>query len=321
MSDPPAPTRTRSKLRLGMVLRASFLIVVVVAAAVWVYRERHQMAEALSRLSVWPLLGALLLAAVGAWSGVPAWRELIAGLGSRLRLRDAQKIYLIGQLGKYIPGGVWTVLAQATLAKELDVPRARSGTASLMNILLAVVSSSVLGGVLLLIFGRGVLGKYGWALLLVLPLLVLLHPGVLVRVGRWASKITRRSVPLQRIPERNLLSAAGWLTVGQLANGVHLYLLAASIGERTPLLLVIGLFAFASAAGLVVPIAPAGAGIREVILVFGLTPFMDPGSALLVVLLSRLVTTVVDFALAGLGAVGGQHPVQRRHLPAPEKAS
>lgn len=199
------------------------------------------------------------------------------------------------------------MLAQATMAREFKVPRARSGTASLMAILLAVVTSAGLGAVLLLIAGRSVLGKYGWALLLVLPLLTLLHPGVLVKVGQLAAKITRRSVPLERISERSLLQAASWLVCGQVIYGLHVFLLAGAIGGTyPPVLLVIGLFAFAAAAGLVIPIAPAGAGIRELILVFGLVGFMDNGSALLVVLMSRLVTTVVDFGLAGMGAAMGR---------------
>lgn len=318
MSESLPEPAARRRSALGSVVRIVFLLLVVGAATVWVYRERHQMAAALARMSIWPVLVALLAAAVGAWCGVPAWRSLLSGLGSRLRLRDAQKIYLVGQLGKYIPGGVWTVLAQATMARRLKVPRARSGTTSLMNILLAIVSSSVIGGVLLLIFGRDVLGRYGWALLLVLPLLVLLHPAVLVTVGRWAGKITHRSVPLQRIPERNLLAATGWLTVSQFANGCHLYLLAASIGEHPPLLMVIGLFSFATAAGLVIVIAPAGAGPRELILVFGLSKYMDAGSALLVVLMSRLLMTVVDFAMAGLAAVGGRNPLEQQAHPETE---
>jgi hypothetical protein len=304
MTEQAPPASRRPAVRLGSVLRAVFLVLVVGAAAYWVYQERHLVSAALGRVTFWPVVGALILATFGAWSGVPAWRELLAGLGSRLTLRQAQRIVLIGQLGKYIPGGVWTVVAQATMAKEQAVPRARSGTASLMAILLSVVSAGALGGVLLAISGREVLGKYGWTMLLALPLLALLHPAVLVRVSKVAGRITHRSVPLQRIPEGKLLLAVGWLLLGQVINGLHVYLLASAIGERTPPVpLAIGLFTFAAAAGLVVVFAPAGAGIRELILVFGLTPFMDAGSALLVVLLSRLVMTIVDFALAGTVAV------------------
>ncbi|MDQ6657714.1 MAG: flippase-like domain-containing protein [Actinomycetota bacterium] len=298
---------TRSRPGWGKLLRIGFLVLVAALAIVWVYVKRHQVGQAWGRVTLWPVVGALALAAIGAWTGAPAWRDLLAGLGSRLTLKDAQRVFLVGQLGKYIPGGVWTVFAQATMARELEVPKARSGTASLMSIVLSAVTSAAMGAILLLLTGRDVLGHYGFALLLALPMLALLHPGVLVWAGRVASKWTGRSVPLQRIPETALLAAAGWLVAGSVFNGLQVYLLAGSIGgHHPPLLLVIGLFAFAAAAGLMVPIAPAGAGIRELILVFGLSRFMDSGSALLVVLMARLVMTVADFGLAGATAALGR---------------
>ncbi len=297
----------------GRLLRAGFLLVVLVLALYWVWRNRHGIGQAWGRVSLLPILGALVASALGAWSGVPAWRELLVGLGSRLRLRDAQRVYLMGQLGKYIPGGVWTVLAQATMAKELRVPRARSGTAGLMSILLSVVTAAGLGAVCLSFAGRPVLGRYWWVLLLLLPLLACLHPDVLVRAGRVAGRVTGRSLRLERIPERTLLEASGWLLFGQVCNGLSFYLLVESIsGHHSNPLLPIGLFAFAVAAGIVVVFAPAGVGPRELILAFGLSAVTDPGSAALIVLMSRVVMTAVDVGLA-LSAVA----LVRRTVPSP----
>ncbi len=305
----PAALRKR---RLGKLLRFGFLALVLVFAAIWVWTNREQVAEAWSRVTLVSVMASLLAATLGAWTGVPAWRALLSGLGSTLRLRDAQRVFLMGQLGKYIPGGVWTVLAQATMAKELHVPRSRSGTAGFMAILLAVVTSAALGGACLGIAGHEVLGKYGWMLIFVLPLLALLHPDVLVWVGKMASRITKRNVHLERIPERVLLQAAAWLLVGQVLIGLSFYFLVSSIsGHYGNPLLSIGLFSLASAAGIVIIFAPAGAGARELILAFGLSTVTDSGSAVLIVLLSRLVLTIVDVLLATVAAGIGRrrHPV------------
>ena len=309
------PPRSGSRKRLSQLLRVGFLVLVLIFAALWAWKNRAEVAQAWTRVTLLSVLGALLAATVGAWSGVPAWRAMLAGLGSRLRLRDAQRVYLMGQLGKYIPGGVWTVLAQATLAKELHVPRSRSGAAGLMSILMAVVTTAALGGVCLGIVGRQVLGRYGWLLLLILPLLAMVHPDVMVRTASIASRLTRRNLRLERIPERTLLIAAGWLLLGQIFNGLSFYFLASSISGRygNPLFS-IGLFALASAAGVVVVFAPAGAGARELILAFGLSTVTDSGSAVLIVLLSRLVLTVVDVALA-MTATG----IGRRQISEPNR--
>lgn len=310
-TDPAADPTRRG---LGRLLRAGFLVVVVAFAAYYLWSKRHQVGQAWHNVSLLPVVGAFAASAIAAWSGVPAWRDLLIGLGSRLRLRDAQRVFLMGQLGKYIPGGVWTVLAQATMAKELHVPRSRSGTASLMSILLAVVTAAGLGAVCLAIAGHQVIGKYWWLLLLAIPLLALLQPDVLVRTGALVSRVTKRNVPLERIPERTLLAAAGWLLAGQVFNGLAFWLLVDSIsGRPTNPLLSVGLFSLASAAGIVVIFLPAGVGAREVILAFGLSTVTDAGSAALIVLMSRVVLTVVDVSLAAAAAGIGR----RRRVATP----
>ena len=291
----------------GQVLKIVFLVVVLVFAVYYVWLKRSEIGRAWGQVTPLPVIGSFVASAIAAWTGVPAWRNLLAGLGSPLPLKDAQRVFLIGQLGKYIPGGVWTVVAQAGLARELKVPRARSGTASLMSILLAVVTAAGLGALCLAIAGHQVIGAYWWVLLFVIPLLALLQPDLLVRFGALVSRLTRRNVGLQRIPEGTLLSAAGWLVVGQVFNGLAFYLLVDSIGgHHSNPLLSIGLFALAAVAGIVVVIAPAGVGPREAILLLGLSTVTDAGSAALIVLLSRVVLTVVDVALAA-AATGVGH--------------
>ena len=58
------------------------------------------------------------------------WRALMAGVGSPLSVGVASRVLFIGQLGKYLPGSVWPVLAQMELASDHKVPRARTAAAS-----------------------------------------------------------------------------------------------------------------------------------------------------------------------------------------------
>jgi len=59
--------------------------------------------------------------------------------------------------------------------------------------------------------------------------------------------------------------------------------------------------------------APAGAGVREVILVATLSPVLSVGKATVVALVSRLITTVADLVSAGLAGWLGR---ARRPVPA-----
>jgi hypothetical protein len=81
-------------------------------------------------------------------------------------------------------------------------------------------------------------------------------------------------------------------------------------GGGGPYFAIAGVFALAWVAGFITPGAPAGLGVRDAILMTGLTPIFGPGNALGVTVVMRLVTSVGD-ALAfavGLLAQGAGRP-------------
>ncbi len=47
------------------------------------------------------------------------WRVLLADLGTHLPAAPASSVFLVGQLGKYLPGSVWTVVAQTEMGARL----------------------------------------------------------------------------------------------------------------------------------------------------------------------------------------------------------
>ncbi len=75
-------------------------------------------------------------------------------------------------------------------------------------------------------------------------------------------------------------------------------------------LIALGGYAFAWCVGFVVVFAPAGAGIREVLLVAALGPVIGTGPATAVALVSRAVNTISDLLCAGRR---GGRPLPRRY--------
>ncbi len=302
---------------LSKLVQIAFVLVAV-GLATWAVASRwSQVSEAWSRVTVWPMLAAMALATAGSYASFPSWRLLLAGLGSPLPVAPARRVFFLGQLGKYVPGGVWAVIAQVTLARALHVPRARSASASLLTILIGIVSSGSLGALCLLIGGREVLGRYAPALLLIVVLIVLLHPGLLVRLAALASRVTGRNVHIDRIPGRTIAASVGIQITGLVLLGLHFYFVIGTVGGTyvSPIL-AIGLLNVSLAAGMLAVFAPAGAGVREAILTLGLSPFMSPGSALLIALMSRVLTIIADVLVAGGAALLGRtRPVSE---PAPD---
>ena len=94
------------------------------------------------------------------------WRMLLAALGSPVGMREAGAVFFVGQLGKYVPGSVWSFAAQAQLGRRHGVPARSSITASALFLLLHTVSGLLLGGALAA--GGAVrtdVGRWWWLLL------------------------------------------------------------------------------------------------------------------------------------------------------------
>lgn len=256
----------------------------------------------LSRIGPLDIVGGLLCVLGALLATMQVYRVLLRALGSPLPARAAAQIMFVGQLGKYIPGSVWPVLAQMQLGSEHNVPRARSASASVLAMLMALVSGILVGLVMVPFAGHAT--PYWWLFLLAPVIGVFLHPRLLNRILDRVLRLARRPPLEQALTGRSVAGAFGWGVVCWVFFGLQIWLLGSRLGlsAGSGLLLAIGSFAFAWCAGFVVVIAPAGAGIREVVLVALLAAAMKPADATAIALVSRVLMTVGDLISAGTAA-------------------
>jgi uncharacterized membrane protein YbhN (UPF0104 family) len=283
---------------------------VAVTLAVWAIASRHQqVVDALLRMQGrWLLVAGLATLANLALTGL-AWRTVLADLGSKLPLRAAARVFFVGQIGKYVPGSLWPVVVQAELGRDHGVARRRSAAATLVLILLSAFSALVVVLGTFPFVPAIAENSFGWTLLLVPALVVLLHPAVLGRLIDRVLRLAGRPPLGEWTSLPGTAAALGWALASWGAAGAQVFCLVISMGAtRTwrTLALTIGGYALAWAVGLVVVVAPAGAGAREVALAALLSQVVDPGAVVVVVLLSRVLFTGADLALAGLGFTMGK---------------
>ncbi|MGI5269268.1 lysylphosphatidylglycerol synthase transmembrane domain-containing protein [Nonomuraea sp. CA-218870] len=293
--DSPAPASTgRGWWRKAV--RGGFLVVALGFGA-WAVASRWDEVAAGFRELTPAMVAASLAAVVGALLGAMlTWRTLLADLGSRLPVRSAAKVFFVGQLGKYIPGAVWPMLAQMEMGRELGVPRARSAAAFFLMMPVQLASG------LLVAFGTLGWDRFGWLLLLVPVLLVLLEPKVVNAVIGFGLRRLKRE-PLERpLTRKGMLAALGWALAGWACYGVHLYFVAPQGG----LLFAVGAFALSWCLGIMTFVVPAGAGVREVAMVAALAPVMDAGPAIAVALTSRVVIVLGDLLCAGVAGLSAR---------------
>ena len=289
---------------------------VVAFAAVQVARQWPEVSATVRALPWGDLLLAVLVAAVGVLLGPLVWRAALAAMRTRIRIPQAATVYLVGQLGKYVPGSVLALLLQMELARSAGISRVRGLTASLLTAGVAVVTSLLAG-----LLAVPALAESRPSLLWLFALLpvgcALLHPAVLTPVVDRLLALLRQPPLPQRLAGGAILQASGLSLLGYLLYGVHLFLLVdtvldpGSTNRALLLVLCVGTMGMAMTAGLAAFVLPSGIGAREAVIVGALTAVLPYGQALALAVVSRVVFTVVELASAGVAALVARRSTRR----------
>lgn len=304
--DPPtAPARPGRGRRL---LRAAVVLVLLAGLALAVARQWGDVTGRLGRLRPGPAALALALLVAGLQTSMLAWRAILADLGSPLPLGTAARIIYVAQLGKYLPGSVWPIVLQMQRGRDAGVPRARAAAASLIMIALAVVTGALVGLLALPALMGGGGSRYTLTLLALPVGVVLLHPAVINRLIEIGLRVLRRPPLEHRLSAAGLLAAAAFFLASYLLFGLQAFVLAVALGGAGAgsLVLAVGGFAVASAAGLAFVVAPAGAGVREAVLVLVLSTAIPTSAAAAVAIASRLLSVLADALVAALAVLSAR---------------
>lgn len=304
-TEPPAtarPSGRRRAVRVGLGVLALGLF------AYYLSGQAGAIADGLQRMSPLTVLGAAVAVVLALLANALSWRAVLRGLGSDLPLAPAARVYLVAQIGKYLPGSVWPVLAQVELARDYAVPRRRSAAAALIALVLGLAVAVALAAVTLVAAGVEELRGYAWVLGVVPLVAVALHPAVLGRGVDLLARLLRRPPIDARVRGRDLLVAAAWSVVMWVLFGVHIWLLGAGLGLGGAdfLLLAVGAYAAAWVGGFVVLFLPAGAGAREAVLWLVLGTVMSQGDAVAIALVSRALTVLGDGITSGGAALAAR---------------
>jgi glycosyltransferase 2 family protein len=284
-------------LRRSFALLTAALIVIAVVGA-W-----DGVRGSIGKLHVSSLVISLVAALAGTCCVAGAFRALLSGLGAHLRYRAAAQILFVGQLGKYVPGAVWVVVAQTELAKEQGATREAGATASLVLMVENVVVAVVVAVGTLAAAGTSTLAGRAYLLVAVVTGAILIQPAVIERGLAMAGRLAGRTPSIPRLKWRSLAVAGLLLGASWMAYGASFYAIAADLATpgRKLALVSVGAFALAWVVGFLIVFAPAGAGARELIVVVAMRSLMPQGAPLVAALTSRLVLTVVDVILGAIG--------------------
>lgn len=267
-----------------------------------------------------------------------AWIALLRSFGVHAAPLSTSGAYLAAQVGKYLPGNVGHYVGRVVLGTRVGLPASTVALAMTVEFGLLIAIAALLG-LPMLQFTLARLGAAWHAppstqlmalaaclavIAIVLLVILRLRPALVHSLKQWATQL-RAPVSSASAVLRLGLSLCLSVAVFGLSSGALLMLGEQQDFSFEVLRRVVSLYSVAWIVGALTPGAPGGIGVREAILIEGLTPLWGAGEAVAGALAFRVVTVATDVIALGLGvaamkvaapgAVIPTRDVERRPLP------
>ncbi|HEY5516524.1 MAG TPA: hypothetical protein VIK12_10005, partial [Pengzhenrongella sp.] len=211
-----------------LAVRTAFVVVVVALLVRSIVVEWPRLGAALADMNAVALIGAVSMTAVAQVALWRSWHALLSGTGPGLPPHASAVVFFVGQLGKYAPGGLWTVVAQTELGATHRVPRARGAMVSVASLAVLIATGAGMGAVSVLAT-PGALDAYWWTLLLLVGGIVGLLPPVLNPLIRRVLRVVAPRVAPTPMTGRTIGSSVLWALGWWAAAGLHAWFLARAL--------------------------------------------------------------------------------------------
>ena len=257
----------------------------------WTHRD--EMKDSFSQLTWSSLVGAVFFAFMSMSYLGWMWGRLLLRRGYKVPRAQLVSWYYTGQLGKYVPGGVWAVVGRAEMAVRGGVPRADAYSVtglSMFTTYSAAALCAALGS--LLSWERPIIGAalllalvFGLSVYAIAPLRQRLV-GLLRKVTSGTNELTAPKDMLAL----TIVQVPAWIMIS-LSTTITAHAFGAEVG-------VLHMFFVSSLSwliGFLVIGAPGGLGVRESIFTGLLSASIGTSTALSLAVASRMIFVSVDF--------------------------
>jgi len=251
-----------------------------------------EVSDAFRQMDVVPLLASLLLA-LGALTIIGStWATILKHRDHRVSTTRALSWYFTGQLGKYVPGGIWAVVGRAEMAVRGGTQRSDAYVSTGVSMMTTYLASAVVicAGSLLSwtypIVGISLLigGVFGLALYA--------QPSIHSAVLRLSMKFLPNGIVLA--PWKVLLRYTALHTPAWILMSLSTSITAAAFGAQISITEMFFYTATSWLIGFVAIGVPGGIGVRESVFTALATPTIGAPLAVSIALASRFVFIIAD---------------------------
>jgi hypothetical protein len=236
---------------------------------------------------------------------IETWRKILIGWRAHLRFGVAARIWFVSNLGKYLPGKIWSIAAMSVMAREHAVS-AVTATGSSVLIQLVTVATGI---ALVIVMGIRAIDQPLVAIIIAAVLVagIAALPILIPRLARLGGSLTGKEIEVPPLPASTLWLAVVRSLLSWIAYGIAFQLfvtgvLGSAAGATSSY---IAVYAASYIIGFLALFAPGGVVVRESALVAGMVRLglASQADAFAVAVASRLWLTIVEL-VPGFVALG-----------------
>jgi hypothetical protein len=246
------------------------------------------------------------------------WRRILIGLGHRLPVAPAVRIWSTSELARYLPGAIWQIMGRIYLVRPYGVSGSISSTSQVLELAVFLLANVIIAASCFLYFGVKVSQEARpWLIVCfgLVPLLgAILHPTIFYGVvDRILAKLKKPKF-VERLGGWALLRMLGRTLAAILWQNLAVFILVQPVLglQWAHWWTVSAAYCLAWCAGFLAFWAPGGIGVRELVFIAAMRLVLperireqlagDNGIALLgfLAILLRLWTVVGELLLAGI---------------------
>jgi len=236
----------------------------------------------ISRFTVWDALAIFFLTIVYSVSVTllaMAWRLLLKNTTVEVSAFCSIRMFGISQLAKYIPGNIIHLASRQSLGMAFGIPGWSLAKTSVWELSLVSISAGFFCLLLLPIYIPSV--SDAWVLIIFACVVAL----AILLVAKFVNIYIAKAVALY---------VAFFILAGLIFAVLIALVMGVNAGSLHTVMLLCGAFVVSLLVGMVTPGAPAGVGVRELVLVLLLNGLIPEADMLLAVLVSRIITVGGD---------------------------
>jgi glycosyltransferase 2 family protein len=276
-------------------LKWAWVAIVVIFIALLVKRKHVEFLEALQQIHIVYLILSFIFI-LTAKSVLPLFmRYVVQSIGKSMDFWNCFRIYNITQLGKYIPGNIWHFVGKAAAYRDQRFSLGNVRDALIIENVWLVLSAFVYGLILLVVFEYELILTFFSSYIYLVIFFVFLVPLSFFLAQKLLNIDFREIFSHHRL---NLRIAAIQIFVWTFLGLGFAVLALPFLPSEANVFMLMGLYAIAFSIGFITPFAPAGIGVREAVLAFGLLPYVPLEVVILISVANRLLYLLAEIILA-----------------------